>query len=1076
MIKRFLNSTAARRLAWLTLVALTAGLVGPLAPSAEAQTAGRRAYFVPFTAAAGVDAEMPVRVGNATVDLLQRLTGDRRAKDPLAILPVVPGIDGAPTLSPTNPIVRRGLTEGVVTEAEIDAPPTTETEATDLARRLGLTHLITGYIDDYTETTAGDTATGELSYTIRVVEVPPPGAYHQPRVQPISGITTYRATEERERIMLRDIMTERASAEIVSKLIDLAEIMPEPQPEPVDPDAPKKKNNTGLYAALGALGVAAIIGIVLAVSGGGSSKDGAGKLRVSGVQAASEQDAVRVTWAQTAGAVGYNVYRRQVGNQPIISRRGPGRQASGGFTLLPNPQTNTVPTVVGGNRTSFIDTTAANAVIYEYGVAAVDAEGRPGPIATAQTGSQAGSNIGSAPQVTVTAGNSFVSLAWTPSSSFVSGYSVYRRAGGRPDTSTTTDRIATNLTGLSYDDTTARNGVTYTYIVQPFTTVGATKLVGNDSEPVSITPTAAAQPQAVRNVQAQADNLGFVEVTWQFNAEPVASYEILRARTGTVGRATTVTGRSPWTRSLPTDLASRAASSRANPRDARASRQTDLSGYSVVGTATASQNSFREGPLPNGVYTYAVRAVSVAGVRGPVGLSNAVTVIAPPAAPPGVTATGGDARVVLRWQAAAGSVAGYRVCRSSTPITAAMTGPATAPGITRVAEVPSNVRTYIDTTVTNNVTYYYVVTAVGPTGTESLFGKGTAPDTGVIATPHAAPTTITLTSDRQIMSGNGLQTAALVAKVVDETNAPVPGVEVVVVTDRGSFRSPLPAGASFVDTAQRQVRGLTDASGELALALISEVITAANQQVVANIQATAAELPAGARQVSTSISMQTSRPASLLLQPALVTLTADQASTANVNARVLDTLNQPVPDGHFTVSFTLGSDDGEIRRTGDITTYPFQRYPTAVSVPVTGGVATVIYRAGRVAKNVQLNAAVAGAPEVASSATIQLKPGAPTQVTFSAAGTTVNQVTIPVNGTQNVQVVVRDAQGNRVEAGVNVTFQTVPDGVVSAPATGVTSATGTIDLALSAGDAVGDAVITAAAGTTGQGQLTVRVR
>ena len=116
-----------------------------------------------------------------------------------------------------------------------------------------------------------------------------------------------------------------------------------------------------------------------------------------------------------------------------------------------------------------------------------------------------------------------MSLNWTASSSFVTGYFVYRRQGGVPDTVTAADRVAT-LTGVTtFDDTPLTNGVEYTYVVQPYTQIGSgQKLVGSDSNRVTIAPMAGAPPQAPRNVTATASNLGVVTVSWTFNAEPVA--------------------------------------------------------------------------------------------------------------------------------------------------------------------------------------------------------------------------------------------------------------------------------------------------------------------------------------------------------------------------------------------------------------------------------------------------------------------------------------------------------------------------------------------------------------------------
>jgi hypothetical protein len=75
--------------------------------------------------------------------------------------------------------------------------------------------------------------------------------------------------------------------------------------------------------------------------------------------------------------------------------------------------------------------------------------------------------------------------------------------------------------------------------------------------------------------------------------------------------------------------------------------------------------------------------------------------------PTNLTATAGDAKVTLLWDAVSGAT-GYIVKRSTT---------AGGPYITIATNVTGT--SYVDTTVTNGTTYYYVITAVDGNGNES---------------------------------------------------------------------------------------------------------------------------------------------------------------------------------------------------------------------------------------------------------------------------------------------------------------------------------------------------------------------
>jgi len=585
-MKKFLRSPAARRTAWMTLVALVTGFVAPIGVSrADAQVPGRTAYLVPFGAAAGLqEVEIPQRVTSALSTALRKFKD--QAGQPLDLI----------GLSLRNPVIKQGLEDGVITEEQVGNPPADLAGALDFARALGLTTVVVGTVESYNE--AADRSQATVDVTVLEYYVPASAELEPSITRTISKAATVTAVDERDKALLKTTVSEKIALLIASSLLDAPQIAPAEQPEVAPEVKAKGKGTNPLWIVLGVL--AAVAGIFLVASIGGDSGGGgnAGSLAVTNVRASSVNDAVQVDWTPVAGAIGYNIYRRQVANQTIRSR---GRQTTAGFTLLLNPETNTSPTVLGGARTSFTDATATNGVIYEYAVTGVGAGGEEGPIQSTGTNGQAGANIGSAPALTATAGNGFVALSWTASSAFVSGYTIFRRQGdAAPDTGLNSRNQLVQVTGTTrYDDTTVSNGVTYTYIVQPFTTVNVNgQLIGLDSNPITIVPATGAAPQAPRLVQATVANDGRVLISWQPNPETnIDFYEVLRTRTRTRSLRPSSSGSAPWLRSLDPGTRSLAVRS-----DRRNTRQLPLDQFSLVGTADSTITNYTDGPLPDGVY------------------------------------------------------------------------------------------------------------------------------------------------------------------------------------------------------------------------------------------------------------------------------------------------------------------------------------------------------------------------------------------------------------------------------------------------------------------------------------------
>jgi len=128
-------------------------------------------------------------------------------------------------------------------------------------------------------------------------------------------------------------------------------------------------------------------------------------------------------------------------------------------------------------------------------------------------------------------------------------------------------------------------------------------------------------------------------------------------------------------------------------------------------------------------YTYVVRAVDAAAKQS--ANSNAALVTLKPAAPTGLSATGGDQKVDLTWSPVTGATS-YNIYRSLT--TGGPYGTA----------IVSPTASYTDSTVTNGTKYYYVVYAVNSAGESATSSEVSATPVAPETAP-LAPTGLTAT-------------------------------------------------------------------------------------------------------------------------------------------------------------------------------------------------------------------------------------------------------------------------------------------------------------------------------------------
>jgi fibronectin type 3 domain-containing protein len=150
--------------------------------------------------------------------------------------------------------------------------------------------------------------------------------------------------------------------------------------------------------------------------------------------------------------------------------------------------------------------------------------------------------------------------------------------------------------------------------------------------------------------------------------------------------------------------------------------------YTTISTAGAvTGTTYSDTPVVNGTtYYYAISAQTAAGTTANGVTEASATPNVPPPVPTGLTPTAGNSQIALTWNPSAGA-ATYNVKRSTTSELEVT--------ITNVSTV-----SFTDTGVINGIPYFYEVSALGSTGSESgNSGEVTSTPVG----PPPAPTTLT---------------------------------------------------------------------------------------------------------------------------------------------------------------------------------------------------------------------------------------------------------------------------------------------------------------------------------------------
>ena len=347
---------------------------------------------------------------------------------------------------------------------------------------------------------------------------------------------------------------------------------------------------------------------------------------------------------------------------------------------------------VTASRTSYTDTAVKNGQTYYYKVSAVNKEKEEGTSASTKATPVSSVTKPSVPQkLQASAGGGYVVLSWAvPSNdggSAIVEYKIYR------GTSSGGERYLDSASATTYRDTAVTNGETYYYYIV------AVNVAGKSSPTDEVSAKPQGPPGSPRNVKAAAGD-SYVKLEWiapsDDGGSKITKYNIYRGTTSggetlwkTVGKVLTYT-------------------------------DNDVTNDRTYYYQVSAVNSAGEGARSD-----EASAPPPAGITMP-SLTHIETT---PSAPQDFIATAGDRVVNLNWNApvddGGSAITEYTIYRGTSSDAESYLYSVSAPTIS-----------YTDRTVTNDLRYYYKVSA------ENTVGEG-AKSNGVDASPKSSLTETT---------------------------------------------------------------------------------------------------------------------------------------------------------------------------------------------------------------------------------------------------------------------------------------------------------------------------------------------
>lgn len=398
----------------------------------------------------------------------------------------------------------------------------------------------------------------------------------------------------------------------------------------------------------------------------------------NGLTAVGGTGQVTLSWTSVSNATSYNVYYA----------------TTAGVTKVNGTKITSV-------SSPYVQTGLAAGTTYFYVVTAVNSSGESAASAQASAGTASTPPLPTVPAaptgVIATGGTNQVTLSWSAVNAAAS-YNVYyattsgvTKTNGTRISSATSPAVQTGLTA----------GTTYYYIVTAVNSAGegaASIQVAATTLPAVPPPTAPAVPTGVTAI----GGANQATISWPAVAG-AASYNVY------------------WSTS---------------------SGVTKANGTKVSGVTSPY---VKTGLSAGTIYYFIVTAANSVGESAASTPVSATTNAAPPAvpaAPTGVTATGGANQVSISWSAVPGATS-YNLYWATTP------------GVTTSGtKISTAASPYVQTGLAASTTYYYIVTAVNAAGQSVASAQVSAATNAPAVTIPAAPTGVTATGGANQVSIN----------------------------------------------------------------------------------------------------------------------------------------------------------------------------------------------------------------------------------------------------------------------------------------------------------------------------------